>query len=94
MAKKDIGTGLKDDLFTMVRGSDGVTSAELLERVSASKSTVRKRLVELESEGLIRCETQSGIRARLWTATDKKVKSKPLPGIGTRFIGGKNPWNA
>ena len=92
MAKKDIGTGLKDDLFKMVKASEGITSVELIEKLSVSKPTVRKWLAELESEGLIQCQKQSGIRARLWTATGKKVKSKPLPAIGTRFVGGKNPW--
>lgn len=92
MAKKDIGTGFKNALLRMVKVSDGVTSVELIEKLSVSKPTVLKWLVELESEGLIQCKKHQGIRARLWTATGKKVKSKPLPSIATRFVGGKNPW--
>lgn len=89
MAKKDIGTGLKDDLFKMVKAANGITSVELMERLSVSKPAVIRWLAELESEGLIRCEKQSGIQALLWTVTDKKVKRKLLPTIGTRFVGDK-----
>lgn len=93
MAKKDIGTGFKGILFRMVRTSNGITSADLIEKLSVSKPTVLKWLAELESEGLIQREKQPGIRARLWTATGEKVKSKLLPSVVTRFVGDKNPWN-